>query len=109
MKKVHGVRFDLWVEGRLEPQLVLFEKEEPPSEQEIVACVRDRAKAIQGGLFGSESEESEVRVEYRPGVANDQECWGRDPGFGVLCQEVEYAASDEQEEEEYIPGDEDDQ
>ena len=48
-------------------------------------------------------------MEYRPGVANDQELWGRDPGFGVVCQEVEYAASDEQEEEEYIPGDEDDQ
>lgn len=90
MTKTFGVRFDLWVSGRLEPQLILFEQEEPPTETEIVGCVRDRAKAMQGKLFGSESEELEVQVEYRSGMANDQELWGRDPGFGALCQEVKY-------------------
>ncbi|MFQ5846486.1 MAG: hypothetical protein ACE5IQ_02305 [Candidatus Methylomirabilales bacterium] len=98
MGKVHGVRFDLWVTGRLEPHLVLFEKEERPTEEEIAACVRERAKAEQGTLFGSESEEPEVRVEYRPEVANDQELWGRDPGFGAICQEVS-VASDERNDD----------
>ncbi|MFQ5881554.1 MAG: hypothetical protein ACE5I9_03630 [Candidatus Methylomirabilales bacterium] len=88
MGKTYGIRFDLWVEGRLGPQLVLFEKDEPPIAEEIAACVRDRAKTMQGKLFGSESEAAEIPVEYRPGVANDQEFLGSDPGFGVLCQEV---------------------
>ncbi|MFQ5656742.1 MAG: hypothetical protein ACE5G5_04320 [Candidatus Methylomirabilales bacterium] len=88
MTKTYGVRFDLWTGGSLEPHLVLFEKEEPPAEQEIVACVRDRAKEKEATLFGSESAEAEIKVEYRSGVADDQELWGGDPGFGVICQEV---------------------
>lgn len=90
MSKTYGVRFDLWVAGRLEPQLILFEEEDRPTETEIVGCVRDRAKSMGGTLFGSESKEPELQVEYRSGVANDQELWGRDPGFGALCQEVKY-------------------
>jgi len=34
--KMYGVRFDLWLmSGRLEPQMVLFEKKEPPTKDEI--------------------------------------------------------------------------
>lgn len=78
----------------MEPQLVLFEKEEPPTEQEIAACIRDRAKAMEGTLFGSQSAEAEVPVEYRPEVAHDQELWGCDPGFGALCQEVKFGSQE---------------
>ncbi|MFQ5988725.1 MAG: hypothetical protein ACE5K9_02305 [Candidatus Methylomirabilales bacterium] len=98
MGKMYGVRFDLWVAGRLEPQLILFEKEDPPTEREIISCVWDRAKLMEGELFGSESAEPEVQVEYRSGVANDQELWGRDPGFGAFCQEVKVEMREEDDE-----------
>ncbi|MFQ5532698.1 MAG: hypothetical protein ACE5EP_02480 [Candidatus Methylomirabilales bacterium] len=89
MGKTYGVRFDLWTGGALEPRMVIFEKEEPPTEQEIAECVKEKAKEKEAALFGSESAEAEIRVEYRSGVADDQELWGCDPGFGVICQEVE--------------------
>lgn len=91
MGKTYGVRFDLWTGGALEPQMVIFEKEEPPTEQEIVAYVRDRAKEKVATLFGSESAEAEISVGYRSGGADDQELWGCDTGFGVICQEVKLA------------------
>jgi hypothetical protein len=91
MGKMYGVRFDLWVAGKLEPQLVLFEGEDPPAEQVIAGCVRDRVKGAGGPLFGRDAENPDVPVVYRSGVASDQELWGRDPGFGALCQEVRVA------------------
>ncbi|MFQ5803682.1 MAG: hypothetical protein ACE5JQ_12365 [Candidatus Methylomirabilales bacterium] len=98
MGKTYGVRFDLWVTGRLEPQLILFAQEDRPTETEIAGCVQDRAKITEGKLFGSESGGPELQVEYRSEVANDQELWGRDPGFGAVCQEVKYETREDNDE-----------
>ncbi|MFQ5839839.1 MAG: hypothetical protein ACE5HK_03855 [Candidatus Methylomirabilales bacterium] len=94
MGKRYGVRFDLWVSGRLDPQLVVMDKEEQPTREEIAACIKEKSEALQGKLFGSESDQAEVEIEYRSGVVSDQELLGRDPGFGVLCQEIKPTAGE---------------